>query len=219
MEPETRSILVWPWVASNLKYHVVMDTFINDQVPDEPRSIYPPACNPTSPDQLPEPSVEFNKSLVLGASTINLTLVFIAGTGLAANDPAKSRHDRAKCHLTISSATCHAVVLLIAGDEAFNPLMDFYQVMFSRNLLEVPTFVVSIDDPDLKLVKEVQQKILGVTSNTYGQKFIFKEMSSTTSPERVACLLSEILTDAEVQGKESASKPTKSRSRGPCLIL
>eukprot|EP01126_Amoeba_proteus_P008273 TRINITY_DN1304_c0_g1_i10.p1 TRINITY_DN1304_c0_g1~~TRINITY_DN1304_c0_g1_i10.p1 ORF type:complete len:177 (+),score=27.69 TRINITY_DN1304_c0_g1_i10:484-1014(+) len=160
MEPETRSILVWPWVSSNLKYHAIVDSFINEKVPDEPKSLYPPSCEPTNPDQLPEPAVEFRKNLALGASTVNLALTFIAGTGLATSDPDKSRHDRAKCHLSVTSTSCHAIVVLVAAGEPLDPMMDFYQVIFSRSLLDVPTFLVAIDDPEMKFVKEIQQKVL-----------------------------------------------------------
>lgn len=65
---KTKTILVWPWKASSLEYHAILDTFVNGEPPSEPRSILPDSCFPDPNDVVkpPEPSVELRKNISAG---------------------------------------------------------------------------------------------------------------------------------------------------------
>lgn len=67
---KTKTLLVWPWKASRLEYHAMLDTFINGGFPSEQRSILPDSCFPDTNDVVkpPEPSVELRKNISAGTT-------------------------------------------------------------------------------------------------------------------------------------------------------
>lgn len=121
MDKVDRSVLVWPW-SQNLKYHVLLDTFINSQVPSEARCLFPDSCqpDPADPEKLPDPSLNVTTAAMVDASNLTISLYIMASTGVYydENDPVKARVDRSRLSLNVSCATCDRIVVLVLPDEA-----------------------------------------------------------------------------------------------------
>eukprot|EP01126_Amoeba_proteus_P056208 TRINITY_DN7041_c0_g2_i4.p1 TRINITY_DN7041_c0_g2~~TRINITY_DN7041_c0_g2_i4.p1 ORF type:complete len:175 (-),score=17.33 TRINITY_DN7041_c0_g2_i4:652-1176(-) len=155
---EEKTVLVWPW-SDRQKYHTLIDIFVNEQVPENPRSLYTPGCY-LSGEELPEPCVTLKKSISLDSSTMDLSLLFIAGTGLDSDVPGKAQYDRSKCCLNTTNVSCEAIIVLVEADEKVRFLLDFYQIIFAKELVDTPTFLVSIDDSSMALCKDIREKVM-----------------------------------------------------------
>eukprot|EP01126_Amoeba_proteus_P063539 TRINITY_DN8764_c0_g2_i1.p1 TRINITY_DN8764_c0_g2~~TRINITY_DN8764_c0_g2_i1.p1 ORF type:complete len:240 (-),score=34.94 TRINITY_DN8764_c0_g2_i1:164-805(-) len=192
MAEPTKTFLLWPWTSSNLKYHVIVDTLVNQAPPDGPRNLYPEQCNAekcTADNPLPEPAVLLQAS-VPGTPSTNLNLVFVSGTGLDPSDPMKSNYDRAKATLDISGSSCDAVVVFVSNDDK-NPhqyIQGFHGCLFGKGMTATPTYLVCLDDSEAK-GKDLQQKAAMALAN-YGSAWIFKTISSSPTVQEVNDLFS-----------------------------
>jgi len=225
MEASRKTLLVWPW-SEQLAYHALVDTFVNSCAPDEPRNILPDECtpDPQDPIKLPEPSVEFSKSVSTKSGPLDVSLIFVAATGMDEKHPEKARIDRARVTLRVSNTTVDAVVAIITADEKIDYLMQFHSLIFAKGLEEVPTWILSIDDPDNTTAKAIQARAIQALHN-YGSDWHFVNISSKATADEVEALFSGVVSNSGISsppttvpfGAKTQGESGKSR-RGCTLV-
>jgi hypothetical protein len=116
----TKHILVWP-CSEDLKYHAILDTFINSAVPSEARNIYPSECipDPSGPaDAEQAGSAIFERIMTVQGKSTTVRINFIAVLDKSIQDEGqKALMDRNRGAVSVSSATVDAILLLALPGE------------------------------------------------------------------------------------------------------